>query len=345
MAAADRSTTGNLNDALLSELLARGRQFDFYQAVRVLLALHPDAATPGRDGQLSNEALRFCANPSLGFPSADVERVQRETATASGAALPPYTMTVNFLGLIGPASPLPAYYTEDIIRADPDTAMARHFLDMFHHRLTSFVYRSWEKYRYILQYRPGARDPFSNRMFALIGLGHAQLRKDSQIEWARLLPYLGLLGMKVRSASLLSSVVSHYFGSVPVHVQEYVRHKTTIDPMQRNRLGVMNCALGVSSMLGEKVFDVNTKFKLRVGAMDFSAYREFLPDGRDYATLRELVAFTLIDHFEYDVELLLRADDVPRTTLAPDNLCRLGYSTWLGDVRQGVVKVVQKGAG
>ena len=97
-------------------------------------------------------------------------------------------------------------------------------------------------------------------------------------------------------------------------------------------------------MLGEKVYDVNTKFKLHIGAMDFAAYREFLPGGSDYAALRELVRFTLIDPFEYDVELLLRADDVPRTALTEDNPCRLGYSTWLGDVRQGTVKVVQVGA-
>ena len=343
MATTDRSTTGNLNEASLSDLLARGRQFDFYQAVRVLLAQHPEAVSPGRPGQISKEVVRFRANASLGFPASDVEKVERDTAIA--AALPPYTMTVNFLGLIGPASPLPAYYTEEVIRADPDNAMARHFLDMFHHRLTSFVYRSWEKYRYILQYRPGARDPFSNRMFALIGLGHQQLRNDSRLEWARLLPYLGLIGMKVRSASLLSGVVSHYFGSVPVRVQEYVRHKTTIDPMQRNRLGVVNCALGVSSMLGETVYDVNTKFRLRIGALDFPAYREFLPGGKDYAALRELVRFTLIDPFEYDVELLLRADDVPRTELTKDNPCRLGYSNWLGEVREGTVMVVQTGAG
>lgn len=342
MAAANRPTTGHLNEALLGELLAHGRQFDFYQAVRVLLALHPNAATPGRHGQLSKEAVRFCANLSLGFPASDVERVTRETASA--AALPPYAMTVNFLGLIGPASPLPAYYTEEAIRADADTAVAQHFLDMFHHRLTSFVYRSWEKYRYMLQYRPGARDPFSNRMFALIGLGHAQLRENSQIEWARVLPYLGLIGMKVRSASLLSSVVSHYFGGVPAQVQEYMRHKTVIDPMQRNRLGVVNCSLGVNGMLGEKVYDVNTKFRLRIGAMDYTAYREFLPGGSDYDVLRELVRFTLVDPLEYDVELLLRADEVPPTTLAKDNPCRLGYSNWLGEVRQGVVNVVQAGA-
>jgi type VI secretion system protein ImpH len=342
MATANRSTTGNLKDALLGELLAHGRQFDFYQAVRVLLALQPDATTPGQNGQISREAIRFRANASLGFPASDVESVERETTT--GSALPPYAMTVNFLGLIGPASPLPAYYTEEVIRADPDAAMAQHFLDMFHHRFTSFVYRSWEKYRYIQQYRPGARDAFSNRMFALIGLGHRQLRQEGKLEWARLLPYLGLLGMKVRSASLLSSVVSHYFGGVPVSVQEYVRQKTAIDPMQRNSLGVANCALGVNGMLGEKVYDVNTKFRLRLGALDFDAYSEFLPNGSDYAALRELVRFTLIDPFEYDVELLLRAENVPSTTLAVDNPCRLGHSTWLGDVRQGVVKVVQTGA-
>ena len=79
MATPDRSTTGNLNEALLSEVLARGRQFDFYQAVRVLLALHPEAATPGGHGQLSKEAVRFCANPSLGFPASDIESVRRET--------------------------------------------------------------------------------------------------------------------------------------------------------------------------------------------------------------------------------------------------------------------------
>lgn len=342
MATEDRPATGDVSAEVLGDVLKNARQYDFFQAVRVLLATRPGALAPGGAGPFSKEVVRFRANPSLGFPSSDVDSITSEQL--ADAAFPPQAMTINFLGLVGPASPLPAYYTEDVIRADPDIAVGQHFLDIFHHRLASFVYRSWEKYRYYLQYRPGARDPFSNRMFALIGLGNPALRKDSHIEWARLLPYLGLLGMKVRSASLLSGVVSHYFGNVPVRVQEYVRHKTLIDPMQRNRLGVANCALGDNSMLGEKVHDVNTKFRLHIGPLNFADYREFLPGGNYHAALRELVSFTLVDRFEYDIALVLGAQDVSRATLTKDNPCRLGYSTWLGDLREGEVTVVQTGA-
>lgn len=342
MATEDRPATGDVGAELLGDVLDHGRHYDFFQAVRLLLATRPSAVAPGGQGPLSKEAVRFRANPSLGFPSSDIDAIRHDPRTDAG--FPPLAMTVNFLGLIGPASPLPAYYTEEVIRSDSDTAVGQQFFDIFHHRFISFVYRSWEKYRYYLQYRSGARDPFSNRMFALIGLGHERLRQGSSLDWARLLPYLGLLGMNVRSASLLSGVVSHYFGNVPVRVQEYVRHKTVIDPIQRNRLGMANCTLGESSLLGEKVYDVNTKFRLHIGPLNFADYREFLPGGGYGAALRELVSFTLVDKFEYDVALVLAAQDVSRTTLAKDNPCRLGYSTWLGEMRAGEVTVVQAGA-
>lgn len=336
MATARRPTADHLSE----ELVAEGRRFDFRQAVRLLLAMQPAAVPPGGQGPLSKEAVRFRANPSLGFPSADIDSIEIEKTAAQ---FPAHTMTVNFMGLFGPASPLPAFYTEDIIRSDPDTAMARHFFDMFHHRFVSFVFRAWQKYRYDLQYRPGARDAFSNRMFSFIGLGHTRLRQDSHIEWERLLPYLGLLGMKVRSASLLSGVIAHYFGDVPARVEEYVKHQTVIDPIQRNRLGAENCTLGVSCLVGARVVDLNTKFRLHLGPMDFAQYREFLPGGRFHETLRELVSFTLVDHFDYDVVLALDAHHVPRTSLTPDSPCRLGYSTWIGAARREQVTVVQKG--
>lgn len=340
MAAADRPATGDLAGVMHEQLLTESRRFDFCQAVRLLLAMHPDKLSPGLQGPLSREAVRFRANPSLGFPSADIDRLDVEKTPAD---FPAHVMTVNFMGLFGPASPLPVYYTEEIIRSDPDVAVARHFFDMFHHRFVSFIYRAWEKYRYDLQFRPGARDPFSNWMFALVGLGSPKLRSGDRIDWARLLPYLGLLGMKVRSAALLAGVVSHYFGGVPARVEEYVKHSTTIDPIQRNRLGVENCTVGVSCLLGQRVRDVNTKFKLRIGALTFNQYREFLPGGLHHEAVRDLVSFTLVDRFDYDIELVLDAQHAPRAKLERGNPCRLGYSTWLGEVRKGEVMVAQKG--
>ncbi len=340
MAAADRTKAGDLAGTLHQLLLDESRRFDFCQAVRLLHAMYPNKLSPGLQGPMSKEVVRFRANPSLGFPGTDIERLDIEKTPAD---FPEHVMTVNFMGLFGPASPLPAFYTEEIIRSDPDVAVARHFFDLFHHRFVSFVYRAWEKYRYDLQYRPGARDPFSNWMFSLVGLGNPKLRAGERIDWARLLPYLGMLGMKVRSAALLSGVISHYFGGVPARVEEYVKHQTVIDPIQRNRLGVENCALGVSCLLGQRVQDVNTKFKLRIGALTFSEYREFLPGGKHHDAVRELVSFTLVDRFDYDIELVLDARQAPRARLEHGNPCRLGYSTWLGEVRRGEVTVVQNG--
>ncbi|VEA03390.1 type VI secretion protein [Salmonella enterica subsp. enterica serovar Sanjuan] len=47
---------------------------------------------------------------------------------------------------------------------------------MFSHRWTQFVYHAWRKYRYYICFRNGGTDSFSQRMYALVGLGSQSLR-------------------------------------------------------------------------------------------------------------------------------------------------------------------------
>jgi hypothetical protein len=54
----------------------------------------------------------------------------------------------------------------------------------------------WQKYRYHARFRTGARDPLSEQLFALIGLGGQRIRQTSELNWKRLLPYLGLLSLR-----------------------------------------------------------------------------------------------------------------------------------------------------
>jgi type VI secretion system protein ImpH len=338
MEAENRSTITDLTD----ELLAHGKQYSFFQAVKLLETAHSENVSTGRDGPLTKETIRFQSNPSLGFPASEIESIEQNTEAVG--VFPPYTMTVNFMGLYGPSSPLPTFYTEEIVRSDRDESQVQHFLDIFNHRLVSFVYRAWEKYRYYILFKENGQDQFSQWMFALIGLGNARLRSHSSIDWVRLLPYLGLLGMRVRSASVLTGILSHYFGDCPVHMQEYVRQQVVIGQDQRNSLGVMNCSLDMDCSLGASTYDLNNKFKLRIGPLDFKTYVEFLPDGRYYQTLRDLTMFVLTDKLDYDVELVLVSQDVPQTSLAKECPCQLGYSTWLGGRREGNVSVVQKGS-
>jgi len=296
--------------------------------VRLLENLHPHSVPLGQQGPVDREAIRFRPHASLAFPTCDVEAL--ELIGTEGDVLPRFLMTVNFLGLYGPASPLPTFYTEEIIAADLDESNRRHFLDLFHHRLISLLYRCWAKYRYYVLYRPGATDQFSQWMFTLIGLGDSVLREETSIQWPRLLPFLGLLGMKSHSASVLAAVISHYFGGMSVQLEQCVGRWVSLMEDQRSLLGRANCMLGVDSILGRKVYDRSGKFSMHIGPMDFPTFCKFLPPGEHYRTVREVALFGMTDRLEFDVELSLLASEVPDLDLSEDNPCRLGWSSWLG---------------
>ncbi len=325
MASEDRTTT----TALIHRLLNDCQHFSFFQAVRLIEHAYPESAPLGEQGPAEREIIRFRPQTGLAFPTCDIESIA--LLEPENDSLPRFLMTVNFLGLYGPPSPLPTFYTEAILWApEPEESSRRHFLDLFHHRLISLFYRCWKKYRYYILYRAGATDQFSQWMFALIGLGDAVLRAEGNIKWPRLLPYLGLLGMKTHSAAVLAGIVSHYFGKLPVQIEQCVERWVTITEDQRNRLGQANCSLGIDCTLGKKVRDRSGKCKIQLGPLTFKTFCQFLPPGEHYRTVRELMRFGMTDQLEFDVELSLFPSEVPALELSPHSPCRLGWSTWLG---------------
>ncbi len=84
-----------------SRLLASGERFSFSQAYRLLrLLAHREGA--------QNPSIKVRPNLSLDFPGNDLSEI-REVGTAE------YRLTANFLGLYGVTSPLPTFYTEDLL--------------------------------------------------------------------------------------------------------------------------------------------------------------------------------------------------------------------------------------
>jgi type VI secretion system protein ImpH len=322
---------------LITELLRNPRQYAFYQAVRLLVSGVDDAVTPGGTGPVAREPVRFRPHAGMAFPSADVAKIEM---LGDDGDHPRFRMDVNFMGLYGPVSPLPAFYTEEIVAGNREESNRRDFLDLFHHRSISFLFRSWEKYRYYEQFRPGGVDRFSQWMLALVGLGDPALRKGLDLDWERLLAYLGVLSMRNRSAPMLARVVSNYFDGMPVRIRQWVERWVNIDASQRAVLGRDNCGLGVDCTIGERVRDISGKFRVCVGPLDFEGFRALLPGGRRHGPLRDLIRFALRDQLEFDVELRLRHDEVPDLMLAQDNPCQLGWSTRLGDAPEQDLSVV-----
>jgi len=321
-----------------------GHKFEFFQAVRVLSRLYPDREPvgytdvepeemPGGTRQQSftrepgREVARFSSRVTLAFPASEIHEI-----VLDDSADPQARVTVNFFGLMGPLGVLPRHYTELIlyrVMAKKDVAL-RDFLDIFNHRLLSLFYRAWEKYRFPIAYELGRDDRFTSYLFALIGMGTPGLQGKLALDDQALLPYAGLLSQRPCSASALETVLRDFFGC-PVQVIQFQGAWVRLDEENQTRLGVQNHALGISTVCGARVWDRQSKFRVRVGPLLLDAFMDFLPGGRSYEQSAQLARLLAGLERDFDMQLSLAAGEVPPCRLAfgDRSAARLGWSTWL----------------
>lgn len=308
---------------LIAALLKEGFRFSFFQAVRLLQVGSPGAVPVGHQGPVDKEVVRFRPTLDLAFAASDVEKVTERPGTDG---LPRYEIATTFLSIYGAVSPLPTYFTEELLGQD-DESLQKEFLDLFHHRAISLFYRVWEKYRYTSRFSSDGSDYFSTRFRMLLGID--RLPQGHHVDAVRLLGLAGLITQVPRSAASLRCLISDYFEGVPVQVESFVGRWLPIPEDQRSRLALSNTRLGTDLSLGERVYDRSCTFRVSMGPLSLEEYMAFLPCGDKMPELRELTDLMNGDGLDYEVELRLREDEVP-----PLQLCgptaRLGWSSWLG---------------
>jgi type VI secretion system protein VasG len=184
-------TTHGATAPALSELSRDIREYSLFQGVLLVLE-RLRREHPGLDDARLYQLIEFQANPSLGFPGSDIEKVEYFKENGKVRA----RLRLNLISLFGAGSPLPAFYGEQALGDNVDGNPTRDFLDLFNDRLQRLLFPIWQKYRYYSRFASGARDPFSSQLFSLIGLGGDAIREQPELNWKRLLPYLGLLSLR-----------------------------------------------------------------------------------------------------------------------------------------------------
>ena len=319
MADSDRGPDHPLIHALLRE----GYRFSFFQAVRLLQHASPGSAPVGHQGPVDKEAVRFRPVLDLAFAASDVSKIQTETKPDGSTR---YEVATTFMSIYGAVSPLPTYFTEELIGQDDDS-LQKEFLDLFHHRAISLFYRVWEKYRYAARFSSDGTDYFSKRFQMLLGID--RLPSGHHVAPVRLLGMAGLLTQVPRSAESLRSMISDYFEGIPVRIDSCVGRWLPIPEDQRNRLALSNTRLGKDLSLGERVYDRSCTFRIALGPLGLDDFMAFLPCGDRMPELRELTDLVNGDGLDYEVELRLRQDEIPPLQLSGPT-ARLGWSSWLG---------------
>jgi len=339
--------------------------FDFFQAVRILQRLDRTRAPVGHAGPPRSEAVRFRAHLSLGFPPSAIHDL---IGPAPDRPLP--VLVQAFMGLTGPSGVLPRHYTDLLHRIErdrsernPEKHALRDWLDLFNHRMVSLFYRAWEKYRFHLAYErgdPGGPDPdpFTQCLYCLIGLGLTPLRDRlrvlaksggeasskagafplARIEDLALLHYGGLFARRLRTAVGLEALVGDYFG-IAARVEQFHGHWLALEPANQTCLAGEggNTQLGVNTVVGQRVWDIQSKFRIRLGPLRYREFLEFVPDRTPLAARKSLFLLTQLVRLyvgptlDFDVQVVLLGSEAPDCQLVAGQEfgARLGWNTWI----------------
>lgn len=327
---------------LIERLSAEPQQFALYRAIQLLEKLRREAEPePADDHALP---VRFSAHQSLAFPGHEIHRLAPPAMGASAAGEPaadePAThaeVTLNAMTLTGPAGALPQSYTESAIRSLRDRAPGlAAFLDLFNDRIATLAFEAWRRYRLPALYeRHGAAggDAASAAQYAVAGFGTPHLRGRLAVPDEVLLFYAGLFNQQPRSAISLERMLADASG-LPVRIEQFSGRWVAIPAEEQSALvagGPAYNRLGVDTVAGARVWDVQGQFRIVLGPLTRRQFLDHLP-GRP--GLQRLVALAQIyagPDLGFDVQLILRRDEVPDCTLTAEaeDAPRLGYDTWL----------------
>src|SRR5262249_53987714 len=126
-----------------------------------------------------------------------------------------------------------------------------------------------------------------------------------------LLFYAGILAQQPPNARNLAALVGHHFG-LPAAAEQFRGQWLTPPGSARSRLGKFG-DLGVNTLAGRRVWDVRSRFRVRLGPMTLARFEEFLPDRspkparKALFLLSQLVRLFVGPGLQFDVQLVLKA--------------------------------------
>jgi type VI secretion system protein ImpH len=274
-----------------------------------------------------DDAVRCRPELSLAFAPADV-------ATIDQVADDPkkYQLTVTFLGLYGASSPLPTFYTEDLLDEWRESQeLCRHFFDLINQGLYTLLFRGWAKYQLAYQLHENNNERTSEHLFALFGLPEQLWRAKLRTPQV-LLRYIGLTSQTPRSAAGLQALIRDWLENDQVEVEQCIQRRVAIPKQQQLHLGMQGCLLGEETFLGQEMEERSSKFRLSIKAINGARFHSLLPDRPAFAEVVHLVHLYVNSPLVWDLQLSLPQESVQAATLGGGDhgsWAQLGWNTWL----------------
>ena len=324
MATGKRSGSDDLS--LFDRLVQEPEKHHIFQALRVIEAHFGDSPRLGESRRPREDKVRLGQVAEMAFPPSAIAKFDPPMAGK------PARLDNRFFGLFGPHGPLPLHLTEyarDRLRNHRDPTFIA-FANMLTHRLMGLLYRAWATGQPAPSFDRND-DPIARKVAALAGYHGEHLQKRDAMPDLAKLYFAGHLAQEAKNAEGLVSILSSFF-EAPVRMQQFVGSWLYLEPDDQWSLGAM-AGLGKATSLGSRVYSRASKFRLVIGPLQLDEYERLLPGGDALERLTAIVRNYAGDALEWDVNLILAGDQVPRASLG--GTTRLGHTSWTGTPSEG----------
>ena len=340
-------TQNRFKTSPLNQLENDPKDFTFFQAVRLLELFFIKNSGPiaqSKNGFIGTgtshfyEGLRLQHKISLSFPASEIKKLKTHSLKQGSLERTQPLIQASIMGLAGVSGPLPQHYTDLILeqgRLGDHTL--KDFLSFFDHRLLSFFYRAWVKNKIFMGYEQSyqSKDKIDWPEVAIQSFHGNSILFSSRKQQSSTLKkvgvfYAGLLSQRPRSAAGLQQLLRHYL-SLPVQIISFegMWLHLTSDAWTSLKRSSGHNQLGCSALLGRKVWSQDNKFTIVIGPLGLKDFLRFLFDKVFLKSLKELLEYYVNNNLDYSLQLLLKAEDVPRCQIKSKSCYKLGQNSWI----------------
>lgn len=310
---------------LIEELLQKPYDFEFHQAVKIFEAASPHLLPLGDDPNIEHQPVSLKSRVLLSYPSSDISVIQKNEGEIA-----PSEMHVNFFGIGGSQGPLPMPYTETLMSriAQKDFVM-RDFLDIFNHRLLSILHKVKKKHNISLSPTDPHNTPHARILSHLVGLSKPALKNRFSAPDDHFFGLGAFIWQRHRSIVGLATFLQDFF-KVPVSIDQFKgtwkdMAAEEITYIGKRRTGKNN-VLGRTAALGTRFWDQQGLIQINLGPLTYKTFSTFLKTEKNYALFCEVVRFYLQLTHTFQINLILKKDDVPACRLGEG---RLAWTSWI----------------
>ena len=306
----------------ISLINSKVNNYDFFQAVRIIDNRIENEGFIGSQFHPQQELINFIQNPSFKTAISDISRCRFNSKNDK------IEIVTNFIAILGSSGIMPFFFTEHILRQMQSKNLSMlHFLNIFHNRMISFLYRAWAINNQTVSYEK-KRDKISKYLYSIIGHDYKHKNTQHSLHSDFKLYFAAHFASSEQSTESLSSIIREYY-NINVKIEEFVETYLELPHEEKIKLVSSNpsACLGNNTFIGDEISICTTKFKLILGPMTLDKYNSILPGTIGFSRLKEILLLCSPPELHYDIEYLLSPDKIPFESESAKP--QLGYNMWL----------------